>query len=101
MALDGGNTIIFPIYTLDFLLKILLSKTYLHSVRDEYTKDMLERIGIKNVINTGCPTMWSLTEEHCKQIPIKKSNSVVFTITDYNKKPFCRFIFLSMNFETL
>lgn len=67
------------------LYKKLLSSTYIHSVRDEYTKTKLAEIGIKNVINTGCPSFWSLTQEHCKQIPKTKSNKVIFTLTDYKK----------------
>lgn len=66
------------------LYKKVLSHQYYHSVRDERTKRLLEGLGLK-VINTGCPTMWSLTPEHCREIPIKKSKSVVFTITDYSK----------------
>lgn len=62
----------------------VLNKDYYHSVRDEATKKRLESIGIK-VINTGCITTWCLTEEHCKKIPKKKSNRVVFTLTDYDK----------------
>lgn len=72
------------IYT-KILLKSVLSKTYIHSVRDEYTKDMLQSIGINNVINTSCATMWKLTKEHCKEIPMKKGLDVVFTLTDYYK----------------
>lgn len=60
-----------------------LSKTYYHAVRDEYTKSQLEKIGIKNVYNTGCPTLWGLTKSHCKDIPKTKSKNVIFTITDY------------------
>lgn len=56
---------------------------YLHSVRDEYTKKFLNSIGILNVINTGCPTMWGLTPEHCKNISCEKSNNVILTLTDY------------------
>jgi polysaccharide pyruvyl transferase WcaK-like protein len=63
----------------------ILSSEYQHSVRDEYTKKMLASIGIKNVINTGCPTMWSLTPEHCSQIREERSESVVFTLTDYRQ----------------
>ena len=65
--------------------KTILSKTALHSVRDEYTKQMLEKMGFKNVINTGCPTIWSLTREKCASIPKSKQNNVVFTLTDYNR----------------
>jgi polysaccharide pyruvyl transferase WcaK-like protein len=67
------------------LWKSLLSKDFLHSVRDEYTKQKLNSIGIYNVLNTGCPTMWKLTKEHCNKIPITKSNNVIFTLTDYNQ----------------
>lgn len=64
------------------LYKKVLSQKYIHSVRDERTKDMLEDIGFQ-AINTGCATLWSLTPEFCKEIPRKKSDSVVFTLT-YN-----------------
>lgn len=64
----------------------ILSKNYLHSVRDEYTKLQLKKIGIENVINTSCATMWNLTEEHCEKIPKNKSReNVIFTLTDYNR----------------
>lgn len=66
------------------LLKNVLSDKYIHSVRDEEAKQMLEKIGLRT-INTGCPTLWSLTEEHCKKIEKQKSNKVVFTLTDYKK----------------
>lgn len=68
-----------------YLYKTILDKNKLHSVRDSYTKERLKELGFTNVINTGCPTMWDLTPEFCKDIPTKKSNEVVFTLTDYNK----------------
>lgn len=64
------------------LYKKVLSNKYIHSTRDEKTKIMLEEMGIK-AINTGCPTLWSLTDEHCKKIPKSKANQVVFTLTSY------------------
>lgn len=67
------------------LLKLLLSRTALHSVRDSYTERFLNDLGFKNVINTSCPTMWGLDSEHCKKIPKDKSDNVVFTLTDYSK----------------
>jgi len=67
-----------------FFWKTLLSNSCLHSVRDEYTKAMLESIGIKNVLNTSCPTTWSLTEIHCADILSSKSEHVVTTLTDYS-----------------
>ena len=63
----------------------VLHKGYLHSVRDNYTKRQLESIGINNVVNTACPTMWSLTDEHCEDIPKRKSDSVLVTFTEYNQ----------------
>lgn len=63
-----------------------LSKEYKHSVRDERTKRIVESIcGEGSAINTGCPTLWGLTKEHCRQIPAEKANRVVFTLTDYAK----------------
>lgn len=72
------------LYT-EALLKSVLSKKYLHSVRDDYTEKMLRKMGISNVINTACPTMWALTAEHCATIPLRKSDSVIFTLTDYSR----------------
>lgn len=65
--------------------KTILSKKYIHSVRDDYTKKKLENMGVKNVINTGCPTTWRLTESHCQNIANKKVNTVIVTVTDYNR----------------
>ncbi len=66
------------------MLKKILTKGFLHSVRDTYTYNKLVEIGITNVINTGCPTMWTLTPEHCREIPQKKASKVVFTLSDYD-----------------
>ena len=60
----------------------ILSKKYVHSVRDEKTKLFLESLGYK-VINTGCPTLWGLTPTFCEQIPKKKSDKVICTLTSY------------------
>lgn len=42
-------------------------------------------MGIDNVLNTGCPTLWKLTDKQCKKIPQMKSKNVIVTITDYDK----------------
>ncbi|KIO68281.1 hypothetical protein B4064_1771 [Caldibacillus thermoamylovorans] len=76
-----------PTYLSKLLYRNALTSNYYHSVRDSYTKEKLESIGIKNVYNTACPTMWELTEEHCKSIPHKKAKNVVFTLTDYSRSP--------------
>lgn len=68
-----------------WLFSKFLSKKYKHSVRDEHTKRIVENIcGKGSVINTGCPTLWGLTKEHCCQIPTQKASRVVFTISDYS-----------------
>lgn len=71
-------------YTKDILRRNLDEK-YIHSVRDSYTEEKLNEIGIHNVLNTACPTMWGLTGDLCSQIPTSKSNTVVTTITYYRK----------------
>ena len=63
----------------------ILSKDYLHSVRDQAGMDVLKKSGLDNVINTACPTMWKLKPEHCESIVTNKSSDVVFTLTDYHQ----------------
>ncbi|KAB0583588.1 polysaccharide pyruvyl transferase family protein [Ideonella dechloratans] len=67
------------------ILRSILSHEEMHSVRDEYTRRMLSKIGIKNTINTGCPTMWQLTPEHCESITARRSTKAVLTLTDYHQ----------------
>lgn len=63
------------------LYKKILSKKYYHSARDEKTKVFIEQLGFK-ALNTGCPTMWSLTKDFCSKIPKQKSKDVIFTLTN-------------------
>jgi hypothetical protein len=67
--------------------KKVLTRSFKHCVRDRFTKETLNSIGINNVIYTGCPAMWKLTPQLCKQIPEKKGKYVVCTITDYSRVP--------------
>jgi polysaccharide pyruvyl transferase WcaK-like protein len=66
------------------LYKKVLSHEYIHSVRDERTKKLVEEMGFK-VLNTGCATLWTLTPEFCSSIPKRKSDSVIFTLTHHDK----------------
>lgn len=66
-----------------FVYRTILSKDKLHSVRDSYTEQKFREMGITNVINTGCPSLWGLTPEHCASIPRKKADRVITTVTDY------------------
>lgn len=60
------------------ILPSVLSKKYIHSVHDSSADKYLKDKGFK-VINTGCPTLWNLTPEHCKKIPKNKHQRVIFT----------------------
>ena len=68
-------------YTKSFYNKVL-SKNYIHSVRDDAAKEMLESMEFK-AVNTGCPTLWGLTPEFCAEIPKKKSDTAIMTLTSY------------------
>lgn len=63
------------------LYRKILSKRYWHSARDTYTYEKLIGMGIDNVLDTGCLTMWGLTPEHCSRIAGAQSSQVVFTLT--------------------
>lgn len=70
-----------------WLFKRVLSKRYLHSVRDSQALRMLTGAGVKNVINTGCPTLWTLSPEKCAALPRTKAGSVVTTLNTYIVNP--------------
>lgn len=78
-ATDGGEKL--DPYA-QFLYRSVLSKQYQHSVRDEMTKRMLHNLGVK-AINTGCPTLWMLTEDFCQTIPRKKAPDCILTVSGY------------------
>lgn len=64
------------------MLKRVLSDKVLHSVRDEYSREMLNSIGICNVVNTCCPTTWKIKIDSSNSY---KKSQVVTTITDYGQ----------------
>ncbi|MEO8302729.1 MAG: polysaccharide pyruvyl transferase family protein [Betaproteobacteria bacterium] len=70
-----------------WLLRRVLHPSALHSVRDGYTARMLGSIGITNVVNTGCPTLWRLSPELCAGLPRQKAASVVTTLNTYMPDP--------------
>lgn len=69
------------------ILKAALSKDALHSVRDEYTKKKLNLIGIRNVVNTGCPTMWPLAKLDPTTFPTEKADKALVMLTDTQQAP--------------
>lgn len=66
------------------LYQQVLHHEYIHSVRDERSREYVESLGLR-AINTGCATMWMLTPEFCASIPKKKAARVVFTLTGRNQ----------------
>ena len=67
-----------------YIYRRLLNRKCLLSTRDNYSKRMLEKIGFSNIVNTSCPTMWS--------IPLGKEihknnffNKGLLTFTDYSR----------------
>lgn len=76
-----------PNFYTRLLLKQILSKRRLHSVRDNYARRQLNAAGIHNVLNTSCPTLWGLTPELQRGIPSAKAIEVLTTVTCYNKNP--------------
>lgn len=65
----------------------ILHSTALHALRDGYTVDMMQRCGVTNVLNTSCPSLWRLTPEHLAEVPPRKADDAIFTLTDYSKSP--------------
>lgn len=65
----------------------VLDKNTIHSVRDSYTLEKCEALKLEGYrfVNTGCPTLWKLTPDHIAGVPHTKSDSVVFTLTDYHR----------------
>ena len=73
------------LYTRRFYASVL-SKTFIHSTRDERTAEFLRGMGFR-AVNTGCCTLWGLDEAFCRTIPPGKGRDVVFTLTDYKPDP--------------
>lgn len=76
-----------PDWKAKWFYKRALSERWIHSVRDQYTLQQLSLMGVNNVLNTGCPTIWQLSEDHCNAIPQSRARNVVFSLTDYNQDP--------------
>ncbi len=69
-----------PTYRTRLFYSRVLSPKRLHSVRDRYSEIKLRRCGIENVVNTSCPTLWSL---HGRETNHRQGKNIVFTLTDY------------------
>ena len=65
----------------------VISHSMLHSTRDAFTAENLIGMGFLNTLNTGCVTLWDLTDEFLATIPKKKGTDVVTTLTAHRKNP--------------
>ncbi|MGH6838491.1 MAG: polysaccharide pyruvyl transferase family protein [Methylocella sp.] len=66
-----------------FYNRILDRKVY-HAVRDQYTYKRVTESGIRNAINTSCPTAWCLNGRRTRR-RLPTSGDIVFTLTDYRQ----------------
>ena len=88
-----------PNFYTSWLIKTAISNKFIHSVRDNYTKAKLQKIGIRNIINTSCPTTWPLAKVKPEEIPSSKSQNVLVMLTDYNKNVYLDKKLLEMTFN--
>lgn len=71
-----------------WVCRTILSQTCLHSVRDTFTRSIVDRdLKVPRVTNTACPTMWRLTNEVTGKIRTSKGTECIFALTDYSKNP--------------
>lgn len=66
------------------LLSRALDFSAVQATRDGYTASKLKEMGFKNVLNTGCPTLWSIDNEELSKRG-RKAKRVVATVTDYRQ----------------
>ncbi|MBN2906251.1 MAG: polysaccharide pyruvyl transferase family protein [Rhodobacteraceae bacterium] len=71
----------------DRMLRGLLTRDGLHSVRDGQTLRCLADRGIRNVVNTGCVTMWRLDTDRLAALPVTLAPSAVTTINAGRRHP--------------
>ena len=67
------------------LYRRVLSKNYIHSVRDELSKRLVESLGFR-AVNTGCPTLWNLTKAHCAAIPTGKADHCIVSVSGNSRQ---------------
>jgi SAM-dependent methyltransferase len=68
-----------------YFYRRLFSNSIPHSVRDSYTADKMREMGIRNTINTSCPTLWGL--DGYRNIKRSKHKKCLTCFTDYRPDP--------------
>jgi hypothetical protein len=81
------------------LLKLVLSRSFTHSVRDDYTRKKLATCGIWNVVNTSCPTLWGLAGQRRIVNGQKPARNVLLLLTDYRQDQEADKFLVSLLFE--
>jgi len=76
-----------PDWRARYAYKRLLARHALHSLRDSYSVSHLRSCGFQNAVNTGCPTLWDLTDLGALNLSVGKPDTVVTTLTDYRQAP--------------
>ena len=64
------------------IVQTVASPCRVHSVRDSYSLAKLQELGIKNVVNTACPTTWGLAGH---VVVGDKADIVLTMLTDYRR----------------
>jgi hypothetical protein len=72
-------------FTASFYRRIL-SEQQIHSVRDHYTERQLAEAGMKNVVTTGCPSIWGLDGATNRRTDRWTEDCLVM-LTDYYTNP--------------
>ena len=70
-----------------WLLRSVLSRKRVHSVRDGYSARKLAALGLDNVLNTACPTLWALTPERLAATPREQGQAAVVTLSAHFGRP--------------
>lgn len=58
-----------------------------HSVRDAFTQRKMSELGVGQVLNTACPTMWGFSGDFLEGVDPRRKGAVVTTLTDYMRDP--------------
>lgn len=75
----------FPSRLTKFYYRRLFNTGKYLSVRDKVSKATLNKMGIANVLFTGCPTLWNLQKKNHHLSFDKARKSILFTLTNYSK----------------
>lgn len=73
-----------PDFLTRWLYRTVMSREWVHSVRDSYTEAKLRALGFQ-VLNTGCPSLWDINPKHLEDVPSEKGESVLMTLTKYRQ----------------